>query len=142
MAIQIQSQRFLLIECITLLLADLGDTFAADEGNTLTPADISSPCSTLSGFIATLDRARARLIGIIKSYQSSSRVYFSEAERVGVDRVYDQIELARRTLNLSELPVALTRTDSLSRNHILQLEELLDRLELPAFESIPNAAAM
>jgi MscS family membrane protein len=57
-----------------------------------------------------------------------------------VDSLLGQLELARRTLNLSELPAALA--ESLSMYRVLQLKEVLDRLELPAFESIPDAAAM
>ena len=142
MEIQLKLQRILITAIFILLLFHLGGVLAADAVNPLTPADTSSPRSTLSGFIATLDQARTRLKEIVKSYKSSSRLYFSDAERREVERVRDQVQLARRTLNLSELPVALTRTDSLSRNRIMQLKEVLDRLKLPAFESIPDAAAM
>ena len=142
MDIQLKLQRILITAIFILLFLHLGGVLAADAGNPLTPADTSSPRATLSGFIATLDQARTRLKEIVKSYKSSSRLYFSDAERREVERVGDQVQLARRTLNLSELPVALTRTDSLSRNRIMQLKEVLDRLVLPAFESVPDAAAM
>ena len=89
-----------------------------------------------------MTKANARLAEVVKSYKTSSRLYFSEAERLELDRVRDQIELARRTINFSELPVALTRTDTVSRNRIMQLKEVLDRLELPAFETIPDQAMM
>jgi MscS family membrane protein len=142
MEVQFESRRILFGVFLVLLLSHLGDALAADAKNPLTPADTSSPRSTLNGFIATLNQANVRLGEIVKSYRGSSRLYFSDAERVEVERVRDQVELARRTLNLSELPVALTRTDSLSRNRIMQLKEVLDRLELPAFDAIPDAAAM
>jgi MscS family membrane protein len=142
MKMQIESRQILAIAIFILLLSHLGGVLAADASNPLTPADTSSPRSTLSGFIATLNQGNARLGEIVKSYRSSTRLYFSDAERVEVERVRDQVELARRTLNPSELPVALTRTDSLSRNRIMQLKEVLDRLELPAFDSVPDAVSM
>ena len=110
--------------------------------NPLTPADTSSPRATLSGFIDAVNKGHAQLKDILKSYLSSSRLYLSDEERMEVDRLFDNVALARRTLNLSELPAALMLTESFSRICILQLKEVLDRLELPALESIPDAAAM
>ena len=130
----------LILASLILLLSHFGDTLAADADNPLARADTSSPRATLTGFVETLNQGHAQVKEILKSYLSSSRLYLSAAERVEVDRLLEQLELARRTLNLSELPAALA--ESLSMYRILQLKEVLDRLELPASESIPDAAAM
>ncbi|MDH3831739.1 MAG: mechanosensitive ion channel family protein [Gammaproteobacteria bacterium] len=113
---------------------------AADAGNPLSTADTSSPRETLRGFVETLNQGHAQVREIITSYLGSSRLYLSAAERNEVDHVLERIELARRTLNLSELPAALS--GSLSTYRVLQLKEVIDRIELPAFEAIPDAAAM
>ena len=142
MLVQLESRRILILifAPLILLLSHLGGAFAADAGNPLTPADTSSPRATLRGFVESLNHGHTQLTEIVKSYLSSSRLYLSAAERMEVDSLMEQLELARRTLNLSELPAALA--ESLSMYRVLQLKEVLDRLELPAFESIPDAAAM
>jgi len=142
MIVQRESPGFvtLILASLILLLSHVGDTLAAGADNPLAPADTSSPRATLTGFVETLNQGHAQLKEILKSYLSSSRLYLSAAERVEVDRLLEQLELARRTLNLRELPAALA--ESLSMYRILQLKEVLDRLELPASESIPDAAAM
>jgi len=122
------------------LLSHLGGTLAAAADNPLTPADTSSPRATLKGFVETVNHGHAQLVKIVKSYLGSSRLYLSDEERSDVDYVLGQLELARRTLNLSELPAALPVSVSMYR--VLQLKEVLDRLELPDFESIPDAAEM
>ena len=113
---------------------------AADADNPLSTADTSSPRETLRGFVETLNQGHAQVKEIIKSYLGSSRLYLSAGERTEVDHVHERIELARRTLNLSELPAALS--GSLSTYRVLQLKEVLDRIELPTLETIPDAAAM
>jgi MscS family membrane protein len=142
MVMQLESRRIpaLIFALFILLLSHPGGALAADAGNPLTPADTSSPRATLSGFVETMNHGHAQLMKIVKSYLSSSRLYFSATERMEVDRVLEKVELARRSLNLSELPAALA--ESLSTYRVLQLKEVLDRLELPAFEAIPDAAAM
>jgi MscS family membrane protein len=142
MVVQLEARRILTLgfAALMLLLSHMGGALAADAGNPLTPADTSSPRATLRGFVETLNRGHAQITEIVKSYLSSSRLYLSAAERMELDSILEQLELARRTLNLSELPAALA--ESLSNYRVLQLKEVLDRLELPPFESIPDAVAM
>jgi len=144
MAVQLELRQSLtlIFALLILLLSYHGSSLAADLDNPLTPADTSSPRATLSGFIEAVNDGHAQLKDILKSYLSSSRLYLSTEERKEVDRLFENVALARRTLNLSELPTALMLTGSFSRIRILQLKEVLDRLELPALESIPDAAAM
>ena len=142
MAVQLKPRRILtLIHAIlVLLLWHPGGVLAAGADNPLSTADTSSPRETLRGFVETLNQGHAQVKEIIKSYLGSSRLYLSAGERTEVDHVHERIELARRTLNLSELPAALS--GSLSTYRVLQLKEVLDRIELPTLETIPDAAAM
>jgi len=130
----------LIFASLILLLSQFGDTLAADTGTPLTPADTSSPRATFKDFIETTNQGHALLVEIVRSYLGSSRLYLSAEERMEVDRILVKLEIAKRTLNLSELPAALAQ--SLSVYRVLQLKEVLDRLELPAYELVPDAAAM
>ena len=142
MLVQPKSQRILtlFLASLILLLSHSGNSLAADTDNPLAPADTSSPRATLRDFLETMDRGHALLMEIVKSYLGSSRLYLSAEERVEVDRILVKLEIAKRALNLSELPAALA--ESLSVYRVLQLKEVLDRIELPAFESVPDAAEM
>jgi MscS family membrane protein len=137
---QLQRRLVSILASLVLLLSCAGMTHAADADNPLAPADTSSPRATLGDFLATMNRGHALLMEIVKSYMSSSRLYLSEQERVEVDRILGKLEIAKRTMNLSELPAALAETLSVYR--VLQLKEVLDRLELPPLASVPDAAAM
>jgi MscS family membrane protein len=137
---QLQRRLVSILASLVLLLSCAGMTHAADAENPLAPADTSSPRATFRDFIETTTRGHMLLMETLKSYLGSSRLYLSAEERMEVDRILEKLEIARRTLNLSELPAALA--ESLSVYRVLQLKEVLDRLELPAFESVPDAAAM
>jgi len=142
MALQLKKRRILtLIHAILVLsLWHPGGVLAADADHPLSTADTSSPRATFSGFIESLNQGHAQVAEIITSYLGSSRLYLSDAEREEVDRVHEKIELARRTLDLSAVPAALA--ESISTYRVLQLKEVLDRLELPDYASIPDATAM
>jgi MscS family membrane protein len=137
---QLQRRLASILASLDLLLSCAGMSHAADTDNPLAPADTSSPRATLGDFLGTMNRGHALLMEIVKSYMGSSRLYLSAEERMEVDRILGKLEIAKRTLNLSELPAALAGTLSVYR--VLQLKEVLDRLELPPLESVPDAAAM
>ncbi len=137
---QLQRRLVTILASLVLLLSCAGMSHAADTDNPLAPADTSSPRATLGDFLGTMNRGHALLMEIVKSYMSSSRLYLSAEERMEVDRIHGKLEIAKRTLDLSELPAALAGTLSVYR--VLQLKEVLDRLELPPLESVPDAAEM
>jgi len=114
--------------------------FANAGNNPLQPADTSSPRATLQGFIETLNDINAQIVAVIKSYLASPRLYVSAQEAQEIDRVTRRLELVRRTLDLSETPAALV--DQVADTRVLQLKEVLDRIDLPDFTSIPDAGAM
>ncbi|MFQ5644874.1 MAG: mechanosensitive ion channel family protein [Thiogranum sp.] len=122
------------------LLAGSGMALANAGDNPLQPADTSSPRATLQGFIATLNDINAQILAVVKSYLASSRLYVSDQEAREIERATRRLELVRRTLNLSEIPAALA--DQLADTRVLQLKEVLDRIDLPDFASVPDADAM
>jgi len=130
----------LIIIMLAGMLSGSGSVLADARTNPLQPADTSSPRATLQGFIETLNDINAETLAVIKSYLASSRLYVSERESEEIDRITRQLELVIRTLDLSEMPAALV--DQLAETRILQLKEVLDRIDLPDFDSVPDTAAM
>jgi len=130
----------LIIVMLAGLLSGSGIAFADADNNPLQPADTSSPRATLQGFIETLNDINAQIVVVIKSYLASSRLYVSKQESREIDRITRQQEGVIRTLDLSDTPAALV--DQLAETRILQLKEVLDRIDLPDFESVPDAGAM
>ncbi|MGR9037269.1 MAG: mechanosensitive ion channel family protein [Gammaproteobacteria bacterium] len=107
----------------------------------LKPIDISSPRATLEGFIGHMNEIYSAVQKIRKSYFESSRLYLSDQEQAAMKRFLPRIKEAERTLNLSKLPPALL-TDAAIRRTLLELKEVLDRIDIPPPESIPDAAEM
>jgi MscS family membrane protein len=90
----------------------------------LEPADTSSPRATLETFR--------------KNFESAFRDFY----RLNEFDLYDRTSQARalRTLDTSKLPpVQATR---LAKEKIILLNEILDKVKLPPYEEIPDAAAM
>jgi len=90
----------------------------------LQPADTSSPRATLKAFRDNFDRA--------------FRSYYETGLREGVD--HGARERSFRTLDISKLPPAQARR--LAAEAMLLIYEVLDKLALPPYEEIPDAAAM
>jgi MscS family membrane protein len=125
---------------MSLLLQVPGISFSGEAIDLLKPANTDSPRSTLKSFIETLNEGYRQRQEIIQNYFASSRLYLSAEQQADVDRTMQNVARAERALDLSELPTALA--DKVAMARVLQLKEILDRIELPPFESIPDAEAM
>ena len=114
----------------------------ADAGveSPLKPIDTSSPRDTLQGFLEFMNNGYAEGAAKVESYLASSRLYLSPEEVVTIKSSGLYQESAGRALDLSELPPAMA--DELSRQLAIQLKEVLDRIDLPPVELIPDAQAM
>ena len=135
------SARQLLLIPVLLLSLLPGVGLALDGAdNPLQPARTGSPRATLQSFIGTLSDIHAQIQAVVKSYLLSSRLYVSDREAEEIERATGRLERVRRTLDLSGIPAALA--DQLADTRILQLKEVLDRIELPDYASIPDAEAM
>jgi MscS family membrane protein len=106
----------------------------------LRPVDTSSPRSTLQGFITTVDEVYLGNKDVLKEYAASDRLYLTAEERRRQFEALSLVRKAIKTLDLSDVPPVLRDTTAPERG--LQLKEILDRIELPPFESIPDREMM
>lgn len=113
---------------------------AADEKNPLEPIDTSSPRATLQGFIKFMNKGFEARLRLQQEYLESSRLYLSPDEIASIRGAKDSLRSAERALDLSEVPPALISESS--QRLAIQLKEVLDRIEMPPIETVPDAQAM
>jgi MscS family membrane protein len=111
------------------------------EVDPLRPVDTASPRETLQDFVVTIDGIYRGLEGILQEYAASGRLYLTSDERRRQVETLSAAAKAIKVLDLSDIPPVLQQTVAAER--AIQLKEILDRIELPSFESVPdrNAAA-
>ncbi|SDR64277.1 MscS family membrane protein [Rhizobiales bacterium GAS113] len=112
----------------------------AAEVNPLRPVDTSSPRATLQGFTVTMDDIYLGMKDFLQGYEASQRLYPTPDERHKQFEVLSAAPKAIRVLDLSAIPPVLHDTAGAER--ALQLKEILDRIEWPSFNSIPDQEAM
>jgi MscS family membrane protein len=112
----------------------------AGEENPLRPIDTSSPRATLQGFLEFMNKGFGTGVGLVDSYLASSNPYLTPEQMAAIHDAIHLQESAQRSLDLSELPPAIVHETS--RRLGIQLKEVLDRIALPAVESIPDAQTM
>jgi MscS family membrane protein len=110
------------------------------EVNPLRPADTSSPRAALQDFVATMDEIYLVAKDVIHDYGVSQRLYLTADQRRRLFDVLSSAPKAIRILDLSDTPPILQDTVGLAR--AIQLKEILDRIEVPPLESIPDRDAM
>jgi len=117
-------------------------SFAANaaDPNPLSPLDTSSPRATLEGFIATVDGIYAGMADILEEYARSDRLYLPADLRQRQVVLLRRAPKAIRALDTSDVSPVLMDTVPVER--VIQLKEILDRIELPAAEDIPDREAM
>lgn len=109
---------------------------AAEVRDRLKPIDVSSPLSTLEGFLDSVNRAHALVLG-------ADRALLADPPALSVEQAL-QIEAKADTLlnraagalDLSRIPKAL-RGD-VGIESVLELKEILDRIPLPPVDSVPD----
>ncbi len=113
---------------------------SARDVNPLEPIDTSSPRSTLQGFLAMTDKASEAAYQHLSAYLASSKLFLSPDDISVILGSRHYLAAAERTLDVSALPPA-TEQES-ARRLVIQLKEVLDRIELPPLSSVPDAEAM
>lgn len=136
------STRLTLALCLALLCLPWG-TARAEEMRAIQPFDLSSPRSTLTGFIEVMDSRYAAYWGpegVFQSYLRSGNRFMplNSLESVGASSA--QFPALWSVLDSGKLPQALTG-ESEWRLALL-LKEVLDRIDLPPKELIPDAQAV
>ena len=113
----------------------------AAEVNPLRPVDTASPRETLQDFVVTMDGIYRGMKDILQEYAASQRLYLTSDERRRRVEILSAAAKAIKVLDLSDIPPVLQQTVAAER--AIQLKEILDRIELPSFDSVPdrNAAA-
>jgi len=109
------------------------------EVNPLRPVDTASPRETLQDFVVTMDGIYRGMKDILQEYAASERLYPTSDERRRQVGVLSAAAKAIRVLDLSDIPPVLQQTVAAER--ALQLKEILDRIELPSLESVPDRNA-
>jgi MscS family membrane protein len=106
----------------------------------LRPPDTSSPRATLQGFIETTDDVYRRMAEVLDSYGKSDRLYPSaEERRKQSEALADALKLGQY-FDISAIAPVLRET--VTGERILQLREVLDRIDVPAAADIPDREAM
>jgi MscS family membrane protein len=108
----------------------------AADTNPLSPLDTSSPRTTLQGFIETVDSIYTGMADVLDGYGKSDRLYLTPEERQKQIALLRRAPKAVRALDISRISPVLRETVSVER--LMQLKEILDRIELPAFADIPD----
>jgi MscS family membrane protein len=107
--------------------------------NPLAPLDLSSPRATLRSFRETAARAGTILLEAFEEEERDDHyLFFSDSVRRQAAEAERLIVRAGSCLDLSDVPPAAlysTRIES-----VLLLKEILDRIPLPGYEQIPDAA--
>lgn len=112
----------------------------ADDIKPLEPIDTSSPRTTLQGFIEFMNDASQKSNRLVDEYLASSRLYLTPEEADTILRVKVDLYSSGRALDLTGIPPAMI--EEATRRLSLQLKEVLDRIELPPWDTIPDAKAM
>ena len=129
-----------MIATLAGLVCGLSCIARAVDVNPLSPLDTSSPRATLSGFIETVDEIYVGMADILEDYAKSGQLYLSPELRQRQIALLHNAPNASRVLDLSDVsPVLL---DSVLIERLVQLKEILDRIELPALADIPDAEGM
>ncbi len=110
------------------------------EVNPLRPVDTSSPRATLQDFVGTMDGIYHGMKGFLQEYDASQRLYPTPDERRRQIEALSAAAKAIRVLDLSDIPPVLR--DTVAPERAIQLKEILDRIEYPSFESIPDQEMM
>jgi len=110
------------------------------EVNPLRPVDTSSPRATLQDFVGTMDGIYHGMKGFLQEYDASQRLYPTPDERRRQIEALSAAAKAIRVLDLSDIPPVLR--DTVAPERAIQLKEILDRIEYPSFESIPDQEVM
>src|SRR5438132_857931 len=110
------------------------------EVHPLRPVDTSSPRATLQGFVGTMDEIYRGMRDFLQEYVASQRLNPTADERRRQVEALLTAKKAIKVLDLSDIPPVLR--DTVAPERAIQLKEILDRIELPSFESIPDREAM
>jgi MscS family membrane protein len=118
----------------TLALAAMPDVYP------LEPPDTSSPRATLQSFVGNMQAASDAFTSLMAIYHREPGLSFSPDAQAHHDRLRTFLERAIRCLDVTELSPTLSL--KVSTESVLLLKEILDRIDLPDPDSVPDAKAI
>jgi MscS family membrane protein len=124
------------VVALIAILLGIASAANADDAYPLRPADTSSPRATLQGFITTADEIYRNMKAVMQDYATSDRLYLTAEERRRQLASLRKAPTLFRYLDLSGVPPVLFETVAVER--VLQLKEVLDRIDIPPFADIPD----
>ncbi len=105
--------------------------------NPIAPPPTSSPRETLTAFLDNTNEAYERIMSAQADTQNAPGLGHPESALAEAQAAEEALERAIETLNLSEIEDAVR--DEVGLEMVLKLKEVLDRLELPALSTVPDA---
>ena len=105
--------------------------------NRLRPVNTTSPRSTLEGFLDNINRACALVMEADAALKASPPTITMDEAREMEQRADNLMDHAAGTLDLSKVSKAVR--EDVGTESALQLKEILDRLDLPPTDVIPDA---
>ena len=132
--------RCLRLGVLVSLVLGFSCTANSADPNPLSPLDTSSPRAALRGFIETIDEIYGGMTEILEEYARSDRLYLTQEERRKQIELFQRARKAVRALDISTISPVLKETVAVER--IMQLKEILDRIELPEQTNIPDMEEM
>ena len=112
----------------------------ATSDSPLTTLDTTSPRSLLEGYLRITTELYQVGTQTVTDYESSGRLYMTTEEREKLMALKDKAYKLAKGIDLSALP-PITRMEA-ERRIMIQLKEILDRVELPPMSQVPDAKAM
>ena len=106
----------------------------------LKPPNTSSPRATLKSFLDNVNDAYRLLMAAHQENMKTPGLFTSESVRQLGKKAEQLFERGVWCLNLSEVPDALKL--NVGYEGTLKLKEILDRIELPPFDTLPDAEAV
>jgi MscS family membrane protein len=140
MTLSVRCLTYLGVVLLIELILALSNVASAADVNPLRPVDTSSPRATLQSFVGAMDDIYRGMKDVVQDYAASGRLYLTPDERKKQFEALSTAVRAARVLNLSDIPPVLR--DTVAPERIIQLKEILDRVNVPASESIPDQDAM
>ena len=115
---------------------DSAEHFTTQLRNRLKPIDMSSPRSTLDGFLDSVNRAYALIEKAREDLKAiSPRITAAEAREIE-SKAQNLLARAEAAFDLSQVPEAI-RND-VAIESALQLKEIFDRMLLPPIDMVPD----
>ncbi len=117
------------------------DDYSLTSANALLkPPNTASPRTTLKSFIENMNLAYGMLMKAHRKNLKTPGYFPSESVRQMAKQAEEFFESGVECLNLSQVPKNLKKNTGYEG--AIMLKEVFDRIELPAFEDIPDAEAI